>query len=128
MTLKPFLATTAIALTFAGNTFAQDDADTLGPAIVFDAPANGTVLEGARHTLSGTATDATGTITRVEYRIEGSRRWKRATLTAANEATTTWVFTTTFRKRKARRVYVRAIDDSKNESDIVGRRLRRNRR
>ncbi len=126
------LATLAIGLGSAGLAQAQD---TIAPTITFDAPTNGTVSVGSRITVSGTATDTgttlagtPGVVSRVQYRIEGSRRWRTATLVTPNQTTTTYVFRITMKKRKGRRVYVRAFDNSRNESDIIGRRLRRGRR
>ena len=92
-----------------------------------------------RIVFSGTATDTAGStsnsdgtartetisgISRVEYRIEGSRRWRRATLTARNAETTTFFFTVSVKKGKTRRIYVRARDRKNNESDTIGRRFK----
>ena len=66
----------------------------------------------------------TSVSTFVEYRIEGSRRWRKAILTNPGETTTTYVFTYKNKKRgRARRIYVRARDEEGNESDTVGRRI-----
>lgn len=134
VTIRPsFTASLALALAmFSGTASAQD---TTAPIITFDAPTNGTVSEGSRITVSGTATDSgtdrTGTagiIRRVQFRIEGTRRWRTATLVTPGEISTTYVFRVSLRQRQKRRIYVRALDNSRNESDIIGRRLRRGRR
>jgi len=131
MTRPRFAAVLALTL-FTHTAQAQD---TTAPAITFDAPTNGTESRGSRITVSGTATDSgtdrTGTagiVRRVEFRIEGSRRWRRATLVTPNETATTYVFRISLNKRRARRIFIRAFDNSNNESDIIGRRLRRGRR
>lgn len=130
---RRFSTLSAIALaTFCGAAQAQD---TTAPEITFDAPTNGTESEGSRITVSGVATDSgtdsagnDGIIKRVQYRIEGYRRWRTATLVTPGETSSTYVFRIKLKKKKKRRIYVRAFDNSDNESDIIGRRLRRGRR
>ena len=72
---------------FAGIATAQEE-DVTAPTITMAAPANGVALtevddpdlfSHSKVTVSGTASDATR-VTRVEYRIERSRRWRKATL------------------------------------------------
>ena len=123
--MKKFIAIPAALLAFAFSAQAQD---TSPPTITMDAPVNGVAVGTDRVTVTGDATDDTG-VKRVEYRIEGSRRWRRATLTNPDGTTTTYVFSYKNKKKgRARRVYVRARDDAKNESDTIGRKIFRARR
>ena len=101
--------------------FAQDDADTEAPTIDLTTPPIGTTLTSRKVTISGTADDDTG-VTEVRYRLENSRRWRKAVLTNAGEAQTTFVFNARLRKKGHTRIYVRAFDAAKNESDTTGRR------
>lgn len=127
-------------LLLAGTANAQDD-DITAPTITFDAPANGVDLSDVtddpdlfsrgRVTVSGTASDDTRVV-RVEYRIERSRRWRKATLirTSADENAQNyaWAVRVRMNRKVARRIYVRAYDPAGNESDILGRRLKRGKR
>ena len=117
--------------------------DTEAPTITLDVPANGLELEGSRVSISGEVTDTSNdenvdpTIWRVQYRIEGYRRWRTATLVTPGEASSTYFFRVSLKKKQKRRIYVRAYDNAgngrsssnpRNESDIIGRRLRRGRK
>lgn len=127
----------ALALTTAGS-FAQSGVsnirDTGVPTLSDLTPEAGLTNE-TRIVFSGTATDTTGATTtggtetvsgidRVEYRVEGSSRWHRATLTARNATTTTFFFTVKVGKGKTKRVYIRARDRKNNESDTIGRKFK----
>ena len=101
--------------------YAQDTADTEAPEIDLETPPVGTTLTSRKVTISGMATDNVG-VTEVRYRVERSRRWRKAVLTTAGEASTTFVFNARLRKRGHTRIYVRAFDAAKNESDTIGRR------
>ena len=119
--MKKLIAISAALFAFVVNAQAQED--TTPPTITMDAPVNGVPVETDTITVTGSATDDTG-VRRVQYRLEGSRRWRDAILTAPNETTTTYVFTFKNKKKgRARRVYVRALDFEKNESDTIGRKI-----
>ena len=123
--MKKLLAIPAALFVFAASARAQD---TTAPEITMDAPANGVAVITDRVTVTGEVTDAVG-VMRVEYRIEGRRRWRRATLTVPNGTTTSYVFSyKNKRKGRAKRVYVRAFDAARNESDTIGRKIFRSRR
>lgn len=100
--------------------------DTTGPTVTITTPA---VNNTYNVVISGTATD-TGTtaspagVRAVYYKIEGSSSWKLAQLTAKNEATTTWLANVKIKQASGKRVYIRAVDRSGNEGDVVGRRFR----
>jgi hypothetical protein len=133
----------ALAVTTAGafaqrRTSVSNIRDSGVPTITDVTPVAGIVNE-TRIVFTGTATDvagsttsATGTarteaisgIDRVEYRIEGSSRWHRATLTARDATTTTFFFSVNVGKGKTKRVFVRARDRKNNESDTLGRRFK----
>ena len=127
--------TAAVAAMFALCLAAAKAQDTVAPTITLDVPANGLVVEGSsRVSVSGEVTDTSddstepASIRNVQYRIEGKRRWRNATLVTPGESTSTYFFRFNIRKRSKVRIYVRAYDDAKNESDIIGRRVRRERR
>ena len=139
MTRKSAFAAAAAFALSAPLALAQD---TEAPTITLDSPANGVELEGSRTSVSGTVTDTSNdtdvepSIWRVQYRIEGSRRWRTATLVTPDDSTSTFFFRVTLKKKQKRRIYVRAYDNAgngrsssnpRNESDIIGRRLRRGR-
>ena len=113
--------------------------DTGEPTLDVDTiePAQGTVLDKneSRVTFTGTATDTADTangetitgVHRVEYRINNRRRWKRATLVNPKAETTDFFFTVAVKKGSSVRVTIRVRDKNKNESDYLGRRVRRSR-
>jgi hypothetical protein len=124
MTMKKLLALPVALLAFALNAQAQD---TTPPTVTMTAPVNGVAVFTDRVTVTGTATDDVG-VKRVEYRIEGNRRWRRAILTNPDATTTSYVFSyKNKRKGRARRIFVRCRDDAKNESDTLGRKIFRSR-
>ena len=106
------------SLALASALHAQDSE---APEVNFTTPSIGTTLTSRKVTISGTATDNTG-VTEVRYRLERSRRWRKAILTNSGEGTTTFVFTARLRKRGHTRIYIRAFDAARNESDTTGRR------
>ena len=108
-------------IALAPTLYAQDAADTEAPSVDLTTPPIGTTLNSRKVTISGTATDNVG-VTEVRYRIERSRRWRKAVLTNSGDGQTTFVFNARLRKRGHTRVYVRAFDAAKNESDTIGRR------
>ncbi len=138
---RTFLAALAVgALTLAAGSraSAQVAVDTTSPEITFGAPSNGLDLstvtddrdlfDRSKVTVSGTASDATR-VAQVQYRVEGSHRWRRATLirTSSNDTLQeyAWAFRVKISRKSHRRVYIRAYDDAKNESDIIGRLIMR---
>jgi len=114
------IAALAAALVLPITAWAQDATDTTAPEVELTTPPIGTTLDSRRVTVSGTATDDVG-VTRVLYRIERSRKWRKAVLTNAGEGTTTFVFNARLPKRGHTRIYVRAEDEAGNESDTIGR-------
>ena len=122
--MKKLLAIPAILFAFALGAQAQD---TTAPTLTFDTPENGVVVESDRVTINGMVSDDVGVV-RVEFRLEGQRRWRRAIMTAPGEASSAFVTSYKNRNKKKRRrgirVYLRAIDAAGNESDITGRRIR----
>lgn len=124
--MKKILAISAALSAFVATIQAQD-ADTSPPTITMTAPVNGVEVTTDRVTVTGEATDDTG-VDIVEYRIEGKRRWRRATLTNPDETSTSYVFSyKNTKKGRAKRVYVRCRDAAKNESDTIGRKIFRSR-
>ena len=124
--MKKLIAISAVLFAFVLNAQAQEE-DTSPPTVTMDAPVNGVPVETDRVTVTGEASDDTG-VRRVQYRLEGSRRWRDAILTAPNETSTTYVFSYKNKKKgRARRVYVRCLDAAKNESDTIGRKVFRSR-
>lgn len=108
-------------LALAPALHAQDTADVDAPVITLATPEIGTTLTSRKATVSGTVTDAVG-VKEVRYRVEGSRKWRKAVLTEAGGTETTFVILAKFKKRSHGRIYVRAVDDAGNESDTIGRR------
>ena len=124
--MKKILAISAALSAFVATIQAQD-ADTSPPTITMTAPVNGVEVTTDRVTVTGEATDDTG-VDIVEYRSEGKRRWRRATLTNPDETSTSYVFSyKNTKKGRAKRVYVRCRDAAKNESDTIGRKIFRSR-
>ena len=118
--MKKLIASAAAILAFATSAFSQD---TNPPSVTMTAPPTGIAVETDRVTVTGDANDDTA-VTVVEYRIEGSRRWRRATLTNPDSSSTSYVFSyKNTKKGRAKRVYVRARDEAKNESDTLGRKI-----
>jgi hypothetical protein len=116
--MKKLIAISAAFYAFAAAAQAQN-ADTSPPTITMDTPVNGVAVATDRITVEGEATDDVG-VSRVEYRIEGRRRWRRAIVLSTGAYTFSFKNT---KKGRARRVYVRAIDAAKNESDTIGRKI-----
>ena len=142
--LKSALAASSCLFILGATASAQD---TSTPTITFDAPANGVDLAATVTTenpdffskrkglvtVSGTATEETR-LRRVQYRLEGSKRWRTANVIRTNNGvdggtagTYVWSFRMRVNRRSDRRVYVRAVDYSNNESDIIGRKIIRRR-
>ena len=119
--MKKLIASAAAILAFATSAYSQDD--TNPPSVTMTAPVNGIAVETDRVTVTGDARDDTG-VSVVEYRIEGQRRWRKATLTNPDSSSTSYVFSyKNTKKGRAKRVYVRARDEAKNESDTLGRKI-----
>ena len=123
--MKKFLAISATVFAFAAAAQAQD---TSPPTISISSPVNGAIVEADRVTVTGDANDDVG-IAEVQYRVEGRRKWRRATLTNPDEPSTQWVWSFKHKRRgKAVRFYVRARDEAGNESQTIGFRIFRARR
>ena len=126
MKILPLIIT--LASLFAAVT-AQASEDTQPPAIDVSSisPALGEEATGGTVVVSGTVTDTadsgTAGIDKVYYRLQGSRTWHRAILTAQGAATTTYIFTFKIKKGKNKRFYIRVFDLCGNESDTIGRRI-----
>ncbi len=110
------------------------DPDTTLPTVEIELPAAGVkqltneiVVSGTAADTANAATIVTGGVAKVEYRLKGSSKWHRATLTNAGEASTDWVFTIKLSKGKSTWVTIRSVDRSGNESDRVSREIRRER-
>ena len=122
--MKKLISIAAAVLSFVTAAQAQDE-DTSPPDIDISAPVNGIAVTTDRVTVTGDASDDTG-VHIVEYRLEGSRRWRRATLTNPDTTSTSYVFSyKNTKKGRAKRVYVRARDAANNESDTIGRKIYR---
>lgn len=120
--MKKLIVISAALFAFVTNSQAQD---TSPPTVTMSAPVNGVAVETDRVTVTGEASDDVG-VARVQYRLEGSRRWRNAILTNPDGTTTTYVFSyRNSKKGRARRVYVRCHDEAKNESDTIGRKIYR---
>ncbi|AIY03624.1 hypothetical protein ART_4025 [Arthrobacter sp. PAMC 25486] len=83
--------------------------DTTAPAVVVTSPANGTaVANGAKVTLSGTATDSGGVVAGVEVSTNGGTTWHPAA------GTNNWTYSYIQHGVGAQNILVRGIDDSAN--------------
>ena len=110
-------------LAFSPAVYGQDPApDTTAPALTFNLPAIGATVTSRKVTISGNATDEVG-VTEVRYRVERSRRWRKAVLTDAGGTDTDFTIIARLPRRSHARVYIRAIDAAGNESDTIGRKL-----
>jgi opacity protein-like surface antigen len=118
--MKKFIAFAVSMLAFAAAAQAQD---VTPPTLDVTSPVSGVAVATDRVTVTGEAGDDVG-VAVVEYRVEGKRRWRRATLTNPDETSTSWVFSFKHTKKgRAIRFYVRVRDAEKNESDTIGRRI-----
>ncbi|MGK0184559.1 MAG: hypothetical protein ACI9R3_000332 [Verrucomicrobiales bacterium] len=121
--MRRLLFTILGCLALAPALYAQDtvDVDVDAPVVTLATPEIGTTLTSRKATVAGTVTDVVG-VKEVRYRVEGSRKWRKAVLTVAGGTDTTFVILAKFKKRSHGRIYVRAVDDAGNESDTIGRR------
>jgi hypothetical protein len=88
---------------------AAPSTDTAAPTAVITSPANGAGLaDGASVTVSGTATDAGGTVAGVEVSTDGGTTWHPAT------GTTSWSYTWIAHGAPRTTLKARAVDDSGN--------------
>ncbi len=106
----------------------ETEADMTPPALTITSPEAGAKING-KFTVSGTATDNVGVVI-VEYRVEGKKKWQRALMSTSGEVEAdatdvVWILEASPRESKYTRVYVRARDRVGNESDTIGRRVRR---
>lgn len=124
--------TLATALTASAQTTTPT---TSNPVVTITTPAINTHSD---LIITGTATDtgtSTGTgggatttaagVKAVYYQIDGSSKWRKATLTAKGTASTTWLVQFRNKSSVGKRIFFRAVDVEGNESDIVGRRFKR---
>ncbi|WP_258068531.1 DUF4082 domain-containing protein, partial [Arthrobacter sp. N199823] len=92
---------------------ASASTDTTAPVVVVTSPANGaTVANGAKVTLSGTATDSGGVVAGVEVSTNGGTTWHPAT------GTNTWSYSYIQHGLGAQNTLVRGIDDSANYPNV----------
>lgn len=86
----------------------------------------GTATDTGTSTGSGTtATTTAAGVKAVYYQIDGSSKWRKATLTAKGTASTSWLVEFRNKSSVGKRIFFRAVDVEGNESDIVGRRFKR---
>ena len=88
---------------------ATQSTDKIAPVTKVTAPVPGTALAAGPLTLSGTATDAGGTVAMVEVSLDGGKTWKRASGT--DKWTYEWQVPAGM---STARILTRAIDDSVN--------------
>lgn len=138
--MKPFhcfLALTA-SLLAAGTLQAAEELDSNPPTVTITTPAAGVLQNTNTIAVSGTATDTAQTpgtgntvsklgVAAVKYRLKGESKWRNAILTAAGEATTTYVFTIKLKTGKGTTVSIRVFDRAGNVSDTVTRSIKRSR-
>jgi hypothetical protein len=92
-----------------GLAAASPSTDTTAPSSTIAAPAAGTALtDGSRVTISGTATDAGGTVAGVEVSTDGATTWHPAT------GTSSWSYSWVVHGAPTARLMARAVDDSGN--------------
>ncbi len=93
----------------AGLTATSKSTDTVAPTATIASPAAGAAItDGTRVTVSGTATDATGTVAGVEVSTDGGTSWHPAT------GTTSWTYSWVVHGAPHATVMARAVDDSGN--------------
>lgn len=126
-----------ISVLAAGSALAIPDS--VPPTLTISTPPLGVAQTTNSIVVSGSATDTVqaaptettvrpAEIIRVEYRLSGNRKWKKAILIPGSSiATVAWVFTINLPKGQHTMVSVRAVDGSSNESDIITRQVKRTR-
>lgn len=82
--------------------------DTTAPTVAVTSAPSGTVKNGEKITVSGTASDSQGIIAAVEYSFDAGRTWKLA------QGTSNWTFTAVQQGTGEAPLQVRAVDDSAN--------------
>jgi methionine-rich copper-binding protein CopC len=97
----------------AGLVAASASSDHTAPVVTITTPAPGNIAFGTKVTVSGTASDAAGTVGGVEVSVDGGITWHPAT------GTTSWSYTGPLRAFGATAIQVRATDDSLNTSTPV---------
>ncbi len=126
----------ALLLTTALSLHAQTTTPTTGtPVITVTTPAinteanlviTGTATDTGTSTGTGTtATTTTAGVKEVLYQIEGSSKWKKATLAGKGTASATWFVNFKNKSAVGKRIYFRAVDVEGKESDVLGRRFKR---
>ena len=157
--MKPLvLALSLLMLAVTPRSFAAVEADDAGPTVEVVTPAIGALLTDEKIVVSGTAEDnkqdpaVTGntvdfaTLSLVQYRFAGSKKWRNAivimgkvtktttaaTATAPAVTTTTqeesrWVFSFKLKKGQSRTVSIRGKDKAGNYGDVTTIRLKRQR-
>ncbi|WP_028659469.1 DUF4082 domain-containing protein [Nocardioides insulae] len=97
------------ATLMAGLKAATASTDTVGPTVEITSPAAGSAQKnGARVSVTGTATDTGGVVAGVEYSTDGGSSWHPADGAAA------WSFSYTQHGVGSTQLRVRAVDDSAN--------------
>ena len=103
------------------------------PAITVTTPASNLVRD---LVIIGTATDTAETdaidgrvalagIREVRYQVEGSRKWRKAQLTATNASTTGWMINFENKSAAGKRILFYAVDRSGFGSAIISTRFKR---
>lgn len=130
--MKPTLF--AAALLTAGAAHAAP------PVITITTPAQ---FSGSKAIISGTATDTEestggggtgggtttvlgpGGVREVLYQYEGESKWRKTTVTAKGELTTTWIAEVSLKVGSTKRIYFMAVDKGGNDGEVVGRKFKR---
>lgn len=130
--MKPTLF--AAALLTAGAAHAAP------PVITITTPAQ---FSGSKAIISGTATDTEestggggtgggtatvlgpGGVREVLYQYEGESKWRKTTVTAKGELTTTWIAEVSLKVGSTKRIYFMAVDKGGNDGAVVGRKFKR---
>ncbi|MFI5496961.1 DUF4082 domain-containing protein [Actinoplanes sp. NPDC051859] len=106
------------ATRMSGLVAASASTDSTGPVVTITAPASGaSAANGARITVSGTATDAGGVVAGVEVSLDNGATWHPAT------GTTSWSYSGVVTGDGAAAIKVRAADDSANIGSAATRNL-----
>jgi hypothetical protein len=100
----------------SGLVAAATSTDTTGPSVTITAPTSGaTVPALSPVTITGTTSDAGGTVARVEVSVDGGTTWRAAS------GMNSWSYSWTPTVMGAATIKVRAIDDSSNTGVVTSR-------
>lgn len=126
-----------LSLAFVALISVSNGQDTAVPTITDVTPEAGVLLDSDNIVFAGNVADTTNDaagdgetaipagVAAVEYRTAKDKKWRRATLTTGGETSSLFVFTIKLGKGKGTTVYIRARDVNGNESDILGRQVKR---